>query len=51
MQGSVIQKLASARIHRIYLCDDQNRPLRVIALQDVLVQFAGQPAQTTCALL
>lgn len=49
--GSVIQKLASAHIHRIYLCDEHNRPQRVIALQDVLAQFAGQPAETTCSLL
>lgn len=49
--GSVLIKLAAARIHRIYLCDEQRRPYRVIALCDILQQFGASASEQVCTLL
>lgn len=34
--GEVLSKLATSRIHRVYVVDPQNKPVRVITLSDVL---------------
>jgi CBS domain-containing protein len=37
----VIRKLDTSRIHRIYIKDDDNRPVRVVSLRDVLAVVVG----------
>eukprot|EP00053_Salpingoeca_punica_P005299 m.53569 g.53569 ORF g.53569 m.53569 type:complete len:339 (-) comp13178_c0_seq1:270-1286(-) len=47
---SVIKRLVSARIHRVYLLDEDKQIVRVIALCDVLEKFVKEP-DTGCSLL
>eukprot|EP00051_Salpingoeca_urceolata_P026251 m.476623 g.476623 ORF g.476623 m.476623 type:complete len:342 (-) comp20593_c0_seq1:202-1227(-) len=47
---NIVSRLASARIHRIYLVDDERRPLRVISLCDILSKFAVEPENGCCLL-
>lgn len=50
--SDVIKRMDAARIHRIYIVDEHNRPFRVIALCDVLAKFVNEPEEVgTCALL
>jgi len=37
--GEVIKKLAENKIHRVYVIDEERRPLGVISLRDVLVEI------------
>eukprot|EP00045_Choanoeca_perplexa_P006181 m.52412 g.52412 ORF g.52412 m.52412 type:complete len:467 (+) comp13501_c0_seq1:65-1465(+) len=39
----VITSLVQSRIHRIYVVDAQNRPLRVVSLRNVLKKFVKEP--------
>lgn len=40
---AVISRLMTVRIHRVFLCDDRGRPIRVISLTDVLGQYVKEP--------
>lgn len=37
----VLTRMSSARIHRIYLCDDKGFIIRVVSLGDILVKFTA----------
>ncbi|EGD80962.1 hsp16-like protein, variant [Salpingoeca rosetta] len=40
---TVISQLVRSRIHRIYVVDDDGRPLRVVSLRNVLTKFVKEP--------
>lgn len=47
---SIMARLSTAKIHRIYLCDDNEKPYRVISLCDILEKFVNMP-EVKCDVL
>jgi CBS domain-containing protein len=41
--ADVISTMVDARIHRVYVVDAAQRPLRVISLRNVLRKFVKEP--------
>ena len=39
----VITSLVQSRIHRIYVVDSHDRPLRVVSLRNILKKFVKEP--------
>lgn len=39
----IIRRMVASRIHRIYVVDEKNRPIRVISLRNVLRKFVKEP--------
>jgi len=41
---TVVNRMVQSRIHRIYVVDAENKPVRVVALRNVLRKFVKEPA-------
>jgi len=39
----IIRRLVKSRIHRIYVIDEQDRPVRVISLRNIIRKFVREP--------
>ena len=39
----IIRRMVASRIHRIYVVDEKNHPIRVISLRNVLRKFVKEP--------
>ena len=37
--ADVVARLASTRVHRLYIVDDQRRPVSVVSLKDILAKI------------
>jgi CBS-domain-containing membrane protein len=40
----VVKRMQAAKIHRVYLCDDNDRPYRVVSYRDLICALSGTPA-------
>lgn len=49
--GAVMQKMDAAKIHRIYVADSEGKPMRVLALSDILNRFATPTDDQPCQIL
>lgn len=43
--AEVVERLSTSRIHRIYVCDAEQRPIRVVSLSDVLAALSVPNAE------
>ena len=45
---AVISRLIDSGVHRIYMVDSHNKPIRVISLRDILARFVKEPSVDHC---
>ena len=43
--GSVVQRLASLKVHRLYLVNSLGQPCAVVALRDIIAKFVCEPPE------
>ncbi len=45
---AVIQRLLDSGVHRIYMVNEHNQPVRVISLRDIIARFVKEPSIDYC---